>query len=63
MDMITTVRNKKRISAWIAAIAGAVLLIVLMERLFDDRRYRLISTVFAFLACVPFHQKFVSLIF
>ena len=46
MDMITTVRNKKRISAWIAAIAGAVLLIVLMERLFDDRRYRLISTVF-----------------
>lgn len=58
MDMITTVRNKKRISAWIAAIAGAVLLIVLMERLFDDRRYRLISTVFAFLACVPFYVTY-----
>lgn len=50
--------SKKRITINILLILAAVGVIIFGVRMFQDRRYNLISILIAFLACIPFYMAY-----
>lgn len=50
--------SKKRITINILLILAAVWVIIFGVRMFQDRKYNLISILIAFLACIPFYMAY-----
>lgn len=50
--------SKKRITINVLLILAAFGVIVFGVRMFQDRRYNLISILIAFLACIPFYMAY-----
>ncbi|MCR1898232.1 ECF transporter S component [Irregularibacter muris] len=51
-------KKKYQLLSWIILLLGIPIVILLGVKLFNDRKYNLISIIIAFFACVPFFLQF-----